>query len=152
MLSVEELVRSFVDIVSKNGNLLLNVGPKPDGTISVPQLARLRALGRWLDVNGEAIFGTRPWGDAEGILRSDPTGVRFTHKSNTVYAILLGTPAEHTITLEDDATTVHLLGREAPLHWHRDNVAVQVELPDGLPDSPAHTLKISPQPGYVMKK
>ena len=60
MLSVNELVQMLVDIVSKNGNLLLNVGPMADGTISALQVERLEGLGAWLAVNGEAIFGTRP--------------------------------------------------------------------------------------------
>lgn len=59
-LSVQELVHSFVDIVSKNGNLLLNVGPMADGTIPALQRERLEGLGTWLRVNSEAIYGTRP--------------------------------------------------------------------------------------------
>jgi alpha-L-fucosidase len=66
MLSVEDLVRMFVDIVSKNGNLLLNVGPMADGTISELQMERLEGLGAWLRTNGEAIFNTRPWLITEG--------------------------------------------------------------------------------------
>ncbi len=66
MIPVADLVRMFIDIVSKNGNLLLNVGPMADGTIPETQVSRLRGLGSWLQVNGEAIFGTRPWVRAEG--------------------------------------------------------------------------------------
>ncbi|MBI3469838.1 MAG: alpha-L-fucosidase, partial [Candidatus Solibacter usitatus] len=61
VIASDKLVNLLVDIVSKNGNLLLNIGPKPDGTISDLQLQRLRDLGAWLKMNGEAIFGTRPW-------------------------------------------------------------------------------------------
>ncbi len=60
-LNTDELIRLFVDIVSKNGNLLLNVGPMPDGTIPALQMQRLDALGAWIEINGAAIFGTRPW-------------------------------------------------------------------------------------------
>ena len=60
-LSAPALITLLVDIVSKNGNLLLNIGPKPDGSISEIQLDRLKALGRWLAVNGEGIYGSRPW-------------------------------------------------------------------------------------------
>lgn len=62
-----ELVRSFCDIVSKNGNLLIGIGPAADGSISAEQQVPLLGLGAWLDINGEAIFGTRPWQTAEGL-------------------------------------------------------------------------------------
>ncbi|WP_129113963.1 alpha-L-fucosidase [Halegenticoccus tardaugens] len=91
-LSREELIQSFVDIVSKNGNLLINVGPKADGTIPDIQKDRLQALGEWLDVNGEAIFGSRPWLVAEDDV-SD-TKVRYTHHDGDLYAIALGWPGD----------------------------------------------------------
>ena len=87
-LSVDELVDSFVDIVSKNGNLLLNVGPEADGTIPSGQRERLEGLGSWLAVNGEAIFETRPWKQAQATTAAGGR-VRFTQKGDTVYLILL---------------------------------------------------------------
>ncbi len=68
-IAERELIHLLVDIVAKNGNLLLNVGPMADGTIPQIQASRLSALGAWLDVNDEAIFGTRPWERAEGKTR-----------------------------------------------------------------------------------
>ncbi|WP_264556302.1 alpha-L-fucosidase [Halocatena marina] len=91
-LSRKELIHSFVDIVSKNGNLLINVGPKADGTIPEIQKNRLQALGNWLDVNGEAIFESRPWTIAEDD-KSD-TAVRYTHRSGVLYAIALDWPGD----------------------------------------------------------
>lgn len=158
MISVDELVDMFVDIVSKNGNLLLNVGPKPDGTISELQVERLRGLGRWLDVHGEAIFGTRPWVAAEGTPHDEPARVRFTYRPDTgaVYAILLEAPADRLVRLGDlvcdDTTTVHLLGHAEALAWRREGQAVVIELPTTLPPSPAYALKITPQPARFMRK
>lgn len=97
-LSVEELVESFVDIVSKNGNLLLNVGPKADGTIPAGQRERLEGLGNWLDTNGEAIFGTRPWTTASAETETGER-VRFTQKGDAVYVILLDTPQQAEVTI-----------------------------------------------------
>jgi alpha-L-fucosidase len=76
VLPPDQLVALFVDIVSKNGNLLLNIGPMPDGTVSEIQLDRLHKLGEWLNVNGEALFDSRPWVRASA---TTPDGdMRFT--------------------------------------------------------------------------
>jgi alpha-L-fucosidase len=76
LLSSEQLIRMFVDIVSKNGNLLINVGPKADGTIPENQLKPLKDLGKWLKQNGEGIYDTRPWTKSSQVL-DDKTEVRF---------------------------------------------------------------------------
>jgi alpha-L-fucosidase len=149
MLSLGELVRSFVDIVSKNGNLLLNVGPMADGTIPPLQEERLLGLGGWLAVNGEAIYGTRPWVEAEGTT-AEGVPVRFTAKGDALYAILLGTPEERQVHLsvpglESDAT-IHLLGCNGSLEAACEPGQVTVRLPEQLPPSPAHALKIAPAP------
>lgn len=147
-LSVEELVRSFVDIVSKNGNLLLNVGPKADGTIPALQRERLEGLGRWLSVNGEAIYGTRPWVVAEG-RTADGVGIRFTQKGDSLYAVLMGTPSTQQIALQGlqaaDGATIALLGHQVPLAWEQRGEALSIVLPD-LPPAPAYALAISPLP------
>ena len=143
-----------MDIVSKNGNLLLNVGPTADGTIPALQRDRLLSLGRWLNSNGEAIFGTRPWQIAEGTTDSE-TEIRFTRTDDAVFATLLGTPAGTQICLNDlnlmESGTISLLGQHGALPWHQTDQGIVVSLPDVLPESPAHAFKIVPHPNPSKK-
>jgi alpha-L-fucosidase len=142
----KELVHGLVDIVSKNGNLLLNVGPRgEDAVIPDEQLRRLEWLGAWLARNGEALYGTRPWRRAEGATR-EGIPVRFTTKGETLYAILLGTPPGAAVTIEGvtapPGARVELLGR-GPVRARPEGRALRVELGAPLPPSPAHALCIS---------
>ncbi|MBN1584222.1 MAG: alpha-L-fucosidase [Anaerolineae bacterium] len=148
-LSVQELIHSFVDIVSKNGNLLLNIGPMADGTIPDMQRERLLGLGQWLEVNGEAIFGTRPWVRANG-QTDQAIEMRFTQKDGTLYAILLGKPVTNRVQIAglraQEGTTIHMLGQNAKSDWRQGDNALTITLPDHLPESPAYTFKITPAP------
>ena len=141
-----ELVRSFCDIVSKNGNLLIGIGPAPDGTVPEQQRTPLRGLGQWLAVNGEAIYGSRPW-ETAATLTSDGTEVRFTSTPEAVYALLLGSPGSRRISLREvDATGVDdvtLLGLDEPLDWCVDDGRLTITLPDRLPVAAAHALRIT---------
>jgi len=85
--STEDLIRKLVDIVSKGGNYLLNVGPTAEGVIPQPSVERLEAMGAWLDVNGEAIYGTLP-GPVQGV-----EGVRSTAKPGAIYLHVFDWPA-----------------------------------------------------------
>jgi alpha-L-fucosidase len=145
-LPVDTLIQLFVDIVSKNGNLLLSFGPEADGSLPAYQRERFLALGKWLNVNGEGIYGTRPWQAAEG--QTDVgLEVRFTRKDENVYAFLMGTPTTEAITLQGlqagDETNIHLLGHEDPLQWEAVAGGVRVMLPGSLPDEPAHGLRLA---------
>ncbi|HEX2486570.1 MAG TPA: alpha-L-fucosidase [Myxococcota bacterium] len=144
-LSRRELVHSFADIVSKNGNLLLNVGPRgEDAVVPDAQLARLRWLGEFLARSGEAVYGTQPWRRAEGTTR-EGVAVRFSARADAVYAIVLGWPAGAVLTLEDVALAegggVELLGR-GPVRWQRDGTALRVELGEAPRDEPAFALAL----------
>jgi alpha-L-fucosidase len=103
------VVTNLIDIVSKNGNLLLNIGPRSDGTITDEETNVLLQTGKWLEVNGESIYGTRPWirfgeGPTESASGSfadqkkpfTAEDVRFTTKSGILYAITLGLPKNQT--------------------------------------------------------
>lgn len=108
LMSAEGIVHLLVECVAKGGNLLLNVGPRGDGTLCPMQVARLRDVGAWLRANGEAIYGTRPWRIAE-METSDGRKVRFTMRDGHVYAIILDVKPEPV----DLSSLKGLAGREA---------------------------------------
>ena len=165
----EEMVHELIDIVSKNGVLLLNVCPKADGTITPEQQTVLREMGRWLKVNGEAIYATRPWEVyGEGPTHTEKEGgflktlhytaadIRYTRSKDgrTLYAIAMGWPEEK-FTLDfvqvdraSPGAKVTLLGYGKPLPFHvGEKKHLTIELPDLKPDARpcqhAYALKIS---------
>lgn len=146
------LVATLADVVSKNGNLLLNVGPKADGTIPAEAARVLDEIGGWLSVNGEAIYGTRPWvmfgegptRNAVGSLKEggDPTytpaDIRFTTRDGRLYALGLAHPADGAVRIgvlyagnpyAPPVKAVHLLGSTAPLAWRQEKDGLHVTLP-----------------------
>jgi alpha-L-fucosidase len=141
-VACDELVRSFVDVVSKNGNLLLNVGPTSAGEIPEVQASRLRALGAWLRESGEAIYATRPWHSAEGATR-EGVPLRFTARGDALYAIALGTPEGETLTLRDVAARRATLLGHGPLAAERAGDDLRLAWPRGLPARPAWALRLA---------
>ena len=145
IVTATELVRSFADIVSKNGNLLIGVGPDQFGRFPAEQLVPLRGLGSWLRVNGEAIYRTRPWLIPQ-TTTSAGTEVRFTARGGAVNAILLDVP-ERELTLRgvdaSGVTGVRVLGIDEPADWVVSGGALTVRLPERIPVSPAHVLALS---------
>ena len=153
-LSSAAIVHLLVDVVSKNGNLLLNTGPRGDATLQPEQVERLLETGAWLEDNGEAIYGTRPWEIAEAT--TDAGGdVRFTAKTDDLFATFLGQPAAGPHRLDgliaEDGTTVRLLESGAPVEWRQEGSALTLVVPDGLSDAPAHSFAISPLPRRLPK-
>jgi len=142
----DQLVYLLVDVVSKNGNLLLDVGPEADGTIPEVQLAPLRALGEWLKVNGEAIYGTHPWKRAVGET-DQGVGVRFTQKDSIVFATVLGQPVKGSISIRSltvsGSSEIRLLGYEKPLVWTQQNGKVTIQFPDNYAIQHAYVLRIT---------
>jgi len=144
-LSREALVHSLADITSKNGNLLLNVGPRgEDAQIPEPQLERLGWLASFTQRNGEALYGTRPWRRAEGTT-GEGIPVRFTQKDGTLYALLLGRPAPGSVMLKDVALPpgahARLLGG-GELASLKKGTDLVLQLPAPLPDEPAHAVAL----------
>ena len=95
----ETLIADFIDGVSKNGNLLLNVGPRANGEIPAEQLARLKAFGAWLRTNGAAIYGSSPWTQAEA-KTDEGLPVRITRTDGAVNLIVLGPPKGERLTVK----------------------------------------------------
>ena len=162
--SATTVIHDFVDIVSKNGNLLLNVGPKPDGTIPAEAKQILLDLGKWLDINGEGIYGTRHWetfGEGPtGIPKSfqekdqtayTPEDIRFTQKGDALYAICLGWPGKqvkiNTLHANSNVKTeniaqITMLGSDQPLSWAQDETGLSVQTPSHKPCEHAYTFRI----------
>lgn len=164
--TTEDLVDTFVDIVSKNGCLLLNVGPNADGSIPDRAKTMLLALGAWLQTNGEAIYGSRPWVVfGEGPTKNSGGGfseekdkpyteedIRFTTQGETLYAIPLAWPASNRVVVKSLARrtgnagtvrTVSLLGSKAALKWSQTQEGLVVKLPAAKPGNLAYALKIT---------
>jgi alpha-L-fucosidase len=148
--SAESLIHLLIDVVSKNGNLLLNVGPMADGTVPTAQVDRLQAIGRWLGVNGEAIFDSRPWTRADGVT-GDGVPVRFTTSADgsTLYATVLGALSPGTITIPSIGnvpTGVRLLGSDAVIGWTVSGGDLTVTVPADPPVEPASVFALSTTP------
>jgi alpha-L-fucosidase len=160
--SPQYIIDELVDIVSKNGNLLLNIGPKPDGTIPEAQQQLLLTIGDWLRINGEAIYETRPWkkfgeGPTENIGGSfidnkvkafTPQDIRFTTKGEKLYAICLALPTTkllfHSLGISaGKIKTVELVGSEEKLKWSQGAGGLQVAMPKQFPSGYAAVFRIS---------
>lgn len=161
-----ELVDVLVDIVSKNGCMLLNVGPKADGSIPEEAKQLLFDIGDWLEVNGEAIYGTRPWkvfGEGPTLVKAGPMSegpgeeiftsrdYRFTSSGKTVYAIGLDWPESgemmitslgRDVSPELNIKSVELLGYKGKLKWKQFADNLSVMMPKTRTGKHAYVLKV----------
>jgi alpha-L-fucosidase len=162
--SPQFVIHQLVDIVSKNGNLLLNIGPRSDGTIPDEVQRVLQNVGSWLKINGDAIYGTRPW----RIYGEGPTRVeagsfhdtdtaaytaedfRFTTKSGTLYAIELGWPSSgeaviHALGISPGSQrieSVGLLGSDAKLEFEQQADGLHIQVPAEDPGKYAYAFRV----------
>ncbi len=163
--SPEFVLDQLIDIVSKNGNLLLNIGPRSDGTIPEPVQRVLLDVGAWLTINGDAIYGTRPW----RVYGEGPTKVasgsfhdseianytaedfRFTTKADVLYAIGLAWPTNGEAVIHSLAQTaggepvqsVALIGSDAKLRFEQRADGLHLQLPAQAPAKYAYVLRMT---------
>ncbi|MCG6928352.1 MAG: alpha-L-fucosidase [Acidobacteria bacterium] len=165
--SVEELLFWIVEIASKGGNYMLNVGPTAEGLIPEESVVRLHAVGDWMKRNGEAVYGTERWrttheGPATVAMggtrereekgfeaRFTPQDIWYTRKDATVYAMALVPPDGNQIVLSalasdapEQVEVVRVLGTGTPAPWSRDETGLKVVLPDGSAGERGYALAI----------
>lgn len=164
---VSIVLHSLIDIVSKNGQLLLNISPMADGTIPENQKQVLLEIGDWLEINGEAIYGSRPWKvygegptqlqegpfggvtDAEGFTAED---IRYTRRGDIIYAIILGWPGSNKEVYFNELNSdnldgktiseISVLGITEQIEWNINDESLRVQMPSESPDEKAIVLKV----------
>jgi alpha-L-fucosidase len=162
--SAQYVITNLIDIVSKNGNLLLNIGPRSDGTITDEETNVLLETGKWLQVNGEAIYGTRPWKiygegpteSASGEFKSQKPytsrDLRFTIKGDTLYVITLALPApQELLTISSLGlnknkgviANIEMVGNNKKLKWSQKKDAVKILSPENFPSENASAFRIT---------
>jgi alpha-L-fucosidase len=162
--TADQLVKDMVDIVSKNGSFLLNIGPKADGTIPDEIKQRLLNIGQWLQVNGDAIYGTRCWArygegatltttgshSDKNAINYNAQDIRFTTKGSTLYAtclawtdssiIITSLNKEHVKNLKIE--DVSMLGSEEKIRWKQTDKGLRIFFPKVKPCNYAYSFKI----------
>jgi alpha-L-fucosidase len=157
-VTAQEIVLRLVEIVSKGGNYLLNVGPTAEGLIPQPSIDRLKEVGEWMKVNQTAIYGTMPWrthgegpsfkptatsagGPTSAGAGQSPVDIRFTTKGKSVFAICLAWPDKDLLigTLgkgrlpEGKIADVRMLGSKEKIQWHQTAAGLSLSVPREKP-------------------
>ena len=165
--SSTEIVQMLVDIVSKNGNLLINVVQTPEGDLEPDMLKILDEIGKWTAANGEGIYGTRPWklyGEKpvnakvvksgnfnEEKVKYTANDIRFTQKGDILFAFCLGTPLTavkiKSLGINSKLTpgaveSVTMLGSDEKLSWKQEPTGLAINKPSKLPEWQVVTFKI----------
>jgi alpha-L-fucosidase len=167
--SAKTVIQMLVDVVSKNGNLLLNIPVRGDGTIDEKEVAVLEGIAAWMDINKESIFDTRPWkicgegpaaesvnpmkaqGFNEGKIKFNAKDIRFNQKGDVLYATLMGVPTENisikslgkTKNFADGKiTNIEMLGSTEKISWKQEADSLVIEKPTIIPNDIAIVFKI----------
>jgi alpha-L-fucosidase len=164
--TAKEVIHTLVDIVSKNGNLLLNIPVRGDGTIDDKEVTIIEGIAAWMDINKESIFDTRPWtifgegpsaeqtnpingpGFNEGKIKNNAKDIRFTQKGKIIYATVLGVPTDK-MSIKSLGNTqkikirkVEVLGSAEKLFWKQNSGYLVIEKPKTVPNEIAVVFKI----------
>ena len=135
--SVKSVIHEMVEVISRNGNFLVNIGPKADGTLVPEQVERLRAMGDWLKINGAAIYGSRYW----KVSGQKKQHLVFTTNGNNLYAIRLEKSTEPFIIQaaadwdKEQVKSVKLLGSDAEVKWKLTRKGLRIMPPEDLGSS-----------------
>jgi alpha-L-fucosidase len=165
--SAKELLFWLVEIVSKGGNYMLNVGPKGSGEIPEESIIRLREMGKWLKINGDAIYGTDRWlvthegptnlimdgtdaRQAEGFsINFSPEDFWFTKKDNRIFVIAIEYPKERATikSLKEEVAgkiiNVRLLGFDGPVEWEQTSKGLEVLIPEPKPNKDGYVIEVT---------
>jgi alpha-L-fucosidase len=163
--SAKDVIHTLVDVVSKNGNLLLNVPVRGDGSIDEKELAIIEGITAWMDINKESIFDTRPWkvlgegpaaessnpineqGFNEGKIKFSAKDIRFNKKGNVLYITVMGAPTENILVKNLSATQnkinkIEMLGSKEKIKWKQDKDGLKIKKPKGIPSEIAVVFKV----------
>ena len=132
--SIKNIIHEMIEVVSRNGNFLVNIGPKADGTIPEPQMERLRAMGEWLKINSAAIYGSRYW----KVCGQKRDHIAFTTNGKKLYAIMMARPTTPFVILATAGweagkiDSVKLLGSDADIPWEMTAAGLKITPPADL--------------------
>lgn len=138
VIASDKLIAMLIDIVSKNGNLLLNIGPKPDGSIPPLQLDRLKALSAFMEAEGRALIGSRPWSRA-----ASGENIRFTQKDGSLDVWFLSPPAGQSVVLPDMKAQP---GMKTTVEWAQRDAGLELTV---KPDT--RVVRLTPAPADSLK-
>lgn len=165
--TAKDVIHMLIDVVSKNGNLLLNIPVKGDGSIDDKEITVLEGIAAWMDINKESIFNTRPWkifgegpaadaanpinaqGFNEGRIKFNAKDIRFNKNGNILYVTVMGAPAQNIIVqslgvlkCENKITKIELMGSKEKLKWNQKADLLEIEKPVNIPNEIAIVLKV----------